>query len=39
MLTYNIREMLGRFKVVVSIDNNKKNPWIIKDVFKTQSSI
>ena len=30
-----IRKMLEMLEMVVSIEDNRKNPWIIRDVFRT----
>ena len=34
-----VRKILGRFKVADSINNNRKIPYMIRDVFRTQSNI
>ena len=39
MVTYHMRKMLGRFEVVVSTDNNRSQPWIIRDVFSQTSKM
>ena len=42
MFRYNtnqIRKILGKFKVTASINNTRKGPWIVSDVFRTQSDI